>query len=227
MNHSREEMLSAIRSALRDRMGGDGIERDWAGAFGSSAAGGGGVGPLGSIDLLQARISDYKATVLRCHEGALSDSILKRLRVRRVKRLVAPHDIPEEWISGASSAGVEILRDGDPSILSTAQLASFDGVISGCALAIAETGTLVLDGGPGQGRRAISLLPYYHLCVVTMDQVVDTISDGISRLQHSLGASPGPLTLISGPSATSDIELIRVEGVHGPRILDVILVENP
>jgi L-lactate dehydrogenase complex protein LldG len=139
---------------------------------------------------------------------------------------VVPSDLPEDWISGLSSTELEFLKDGHPSPLSTAQLASVEAVITGCALAIAETGTLVLNGGPAQGRRAISLLPDYHLCVVLEEQVVGTISEGISRLQLSHGGSPGPLTLISGPSATSDIELIRVEGVHGPRTLDVILVED-
>lgn len=178
------------------------------------------------LDLLESRISDYQATVWRCHPSTLSDLVLECLRSRRVGRLVAPSDLPEEWISGASAAGIELLMDGGPSLLSTAQLASVDAVVTGCALAIAETGTLVLDGGVGQGRRVISLLPDYHLCIVMKEQVVGTISEGVSSLQLSQGADPGPLTLISGPSATSDIELIRVEGVHGPRTLDVILVED-
>jgi L-lactate dehydrogenase complex protein LldG len=99
-------------------------------------------------------------------------------------------------------------------------------VLTACALGIAETGTLVLDGGPGQGRRALSLLPDHHLCVVFSGQVVESVSEAIRAMESKLNAHRRPFTLVSGPSATSDIELIRVEGVHGPRNLDVVLVEE-
>lgn len=231
MRPAREEVLSRIRRALGDRKGPDEPQVGGGGPPVSSTVRGVrdpvGEGPSnGLLDLFQGRISDYRATFLRCDGRALSHNILERLRFHGLQRLVVPSDLPEEWISGLSSGGVELLRDGDPSFLSTAGLASVEGVVTGCALAIAETGTLILDGGPRQGRRAISLLPDYHLCVVLEEQVVGTIPEAIARLQRSLGGDPGPLTLISGPSATSDIELIRVEGVHGPRTLDVILVEN-
>ena len=105
--------------------------------------------------------------------------------------------------------------------LSVSELDGVDGVITSCAVAIAETGTLILDGSPGQGRRVITLIPDYHLCVVFADQIVADVPDALARLEATR-----PLTMISGPSATSDIELNRVEGVHGPRTLEVIIVNR-
>jgi L-lactate dehydrogenase complex protein LldG len=124
--------------------------------------------------------------------------------------VVVPDGFPDEWL-----APVDVLREP----LTTAQLDAADGTITTCALAIAETGTIVLDAGPGQGRRALSLVPDYLLVVVRADQVQANVPDAVQRLDPAR-----PLTWISGPSATSDIELKRVEGVHGPRTLDVVLV---
>jgi len=116
---------------------------------------------------------------------------------------------------------VAVHVDGDvpDTQMSVAELDRVDGVLSGCSVAVAETGTLVLDGSPGQGRRVISLIPDYHLCVVGSAQVVADVPQAVRRLDLTR-----PTTMISGPSATSDIELNRVEGVHGPRTLEVILV---
>jgi L-lactate dehydrogenase complex protein LldG len=108
---------------------------------------------------------------------------------------------------------------GDDPPLSSAELDAVAGVITGCAVAIAETGTIILDHGPGQGRRALTLVPDFHLVVVRADQVAADLADAFARVDPAR-----PLTLISGPSATSDIELIRVEGVHGPRTLHILLV---
>ena len=121
---------------------------------------------------------------------------------------------------------MEILRDGHSEILSKGRIASVQGVLTGCALAVAETGTIILDGGSAQGRRILTLLPDYHLCVVAASQVVELVPQAVSILARTVTETAAPLTLISGPSATSDIELIRVEGVHGPRTLEVILVEE-
>jgi L-lactate dehydrogenase complex protein LldG len=136
-----------------------------------------------------------------------------------VRRLVVPPDLPSEWEPG----GVELLRDDG---LSNEQLDGSDGVLSGCALGIAQTGTIVLDGGAVQGRRAITLVPDYHLCVVRGDQIVELVPEAIERLSDEVRASRRPITFISGPSATSDIELNRVEGVHGPRTLEVLIVKD-
>ena len=103
------------------------------------------------------------------------------------------------------------------------ELDALDGALTGCALAIAETGTIVLDAGAAQGRRALTLVPDYHLCVVAEDAVVDLVPEAVERLQPAVEEGR-PLTLVSGPSATSDIELNRVEGVHGPRTLHVVIV---
>jgi L-lactate dehydrogenase complex protein LldG len=164
------------------------------------------------------RLVDYKAKVQRVTTAELPGAIAAACMVRGVQRLVAPADLPERW----APAEVELLRDTSGA-LSNEQLDASDGVLTGCALGIAQTGTIVLDGGPAQGRRAITLLPDYHLCVVRADQIVELVPEAITRLVAA-GAERRPITLISGPSATSDIELSRVEGVHGPRTLEVLIV---
>jgi L-lactate dehydrogenase complex protein LldG len=122
---------------------------------------------------------------------------------------------------------LEVFRDGEGGLhLARTELDSCDGVLTGCALGIAETGTIVLDSGPGQGRRALTLLPDYHLCVLPAERVVETFPEAVGRLGKGVLGTGRPLTLVSGPSATSDIELVRVEGVHGPRNLEVILVQG-
>ena len=122
----------------------------------------------------------------------------------------------------ASSAGDVTARSDDPS-LSFDELDRTDGVLTACAHAIAVTGTIVLDAGPGQGRRAITLISDLHLCVVRATQIYVSVPEAVAALATTVRASRSPVTLISGPSATSDIELQRVEGVHGPRRLEVIL----
>ena len=134
--------------------------------------------------------------------------------------MAVPADVPEHWLDGAQdSDGADIawLRDDPP--LSVADLDGADGVVTAAALAIALTGTVVLDTGAGQGRRVLSLLPDLHVCIVRSDQIAATVPQAIGRLD-----SRRPQTWISGPSATSDIELNRVEGVHGPRTLHIIVI---
>jgi len=178
------------------------------------------------VDLFHDRLSDYQATVVRTRDADLPGEIAGRIESARTRRLVVPATLPYRWIETIRTGGVEVVEDQVEEALSHAVLAGVQGVLTGCALAIAETGTLILDGGDAQGRRALSLLPDYHLCVVFMDQIVETVPEAVERLAGAFNGPPPPITFISGPSATSDIELIRVEGVHGPRTLDVILVEG-
>jgi L-lactate dehydrogenase complex protein LldG len=133
---------------------------------------------------------------------------------------VVPAGLPPGWLAGVTGVDPAVRLVGDEPPLSATQLDSCAGVITGCAVAIAETGTIVLDHSDGQGRRALTLVPDFHLVIVRHDQIAADLPDALARLDPSR-----PLTLIAGPSATSDIELIRVEGVHGPRTLHVLITE--
>ncbi len=161
------------------------------------------------------RLKDYKANVEHVTPTALPSAIAAACARYGIHRLVVPADVPAEWLP----AGIEALRDDPP--LTNAELDGSDGVLTGCAYAVAQTGTIALDGGAQQGRRALSLVPDRHLCVVRADQVVGIVPEVIEQLARQPSR---PITFISGPSATSDIELSRVEGVHGPRTLHVLLV---
>ena len=167
-------------------------------------------------ELFVERVSDYRATVHRTTVAGLSAALAGVLFERGATRVAVPVGIPAEWFAAS-----QVERVGDDPPLSFGDLDRLDGVVTGCAIAIAETGTIVLDGGPDQGRRALSLLPDLHVCVVIASQVVGSVPEALARLEPTR-----PQTWISGPSATSDIELQRVEGVHGPRRLDVVFVEG-
>jgi L-lactate dehydrogenase complex protein LldG len=164
-------------------------------------------------------VAEYEATVHRVEEADLPGRIWEILEKRGLKRLVVPPLLPEGWIP----EGVEVLRDARPR-LTNEELDGADGVLTGCALGISQTGTIVLDAGPAQGRRALTLLPDYHLCVVREEQVVGLVPEAFARLEETVRDEGRAVTFISGPSATSDIELNRVEGVHGPRALEVLIV---
>jgi L-lactate dehydrogenase complex protein LldG len=166
------------------------------------------------------RTAEYEATIHRVSESDLLVAIAEALERRGVRRLVVPPGLPGEWIP----EGVEILRDAPRHRLTKEELDESDGVLTGCALGIAQTGTIVLDAGEGQGRRALTLLPDYHLCVVREDQILGLVPEAFAMLEETVKAEGRAITFISGPSATSDIELNRVEGVHGPRTLEVLIV---
>jgi L-lactate dehydrogenase complex protein LldG len=174
------------------------------------------IGDLGTallLDLLAERLRDYGCAVRRTAPDQLLATVAEALGQRGAARVVVPFGLDLADLP----AGTEIVADAG---LSPAALDAVDGVITGAAVAIAETGTIVLDGSPDQGRRALSLVPDYHLCIVRAHQVVALVPEALARLDPTR-----PLTWISGPSATSDIELDRVQGVHGPRTLDVILAD--
>ena len=167
------------------------------------------------VALFAERAGDYRATVHVVPVDGVADAIGAALRLHGARRIVVPPEFPEPWLDGAD--GIEWLRDDPP--LAVADLDAADGVVTTAALAIALTGTIVLDAAAGQGRRALSLLPDLHVCVVRADQVAANVPAAIARIDPRR-----PLTWISGPSATSDIELNRVDDVHGPRNLHVIVV---
>lgn len=168
------------------------------------------------LDLLADRLSDYRATVLRTDRSGLPAALAGLLR--GVPVVAVPPGLPPELLSAYPG---RVLRDDTPRPLSVADLdAPGLAVLTGCAVAVAVTGTLLLDAGPAQGRRLLTLVPDQHICVVHADQVVRGLPEALRRLTDPTR----PLTMISGPSATSDIELNRIEGVHGPRQLAVVLV---
>jgi L-lactate dehydrogenase complex protein LldG len=166
------------------------------------------------------RTAEYEADVRRVDHDELPRAIEEALKRRGVRRLVIPPYLPREWIP----EGIETLRDAARSRLTNQELDKSDGVLTGCALGIAQTGTIVLDAGRAQGRRALTLLPDYHLCVVRERQIVGLVPEAFASLEKAVEGEGRAITFISGPSATSDIELDRVEGVHGPRTLEVLIV---
>jgi L-lactate dehydrogenase complex protein LldG len=198
---AREHILARVRDALRDVPPGEAVEPT---AYEPPPA------PSGNaVARFAERVSDYRATVREADD--VTATIAQVCAEHEARRLGIPAALP--W----RPHGLELVEDHG---LSARELDELDGALTGCALAIAETGTIVLDGGERSGRRALTLVPDLHVCVVERSQVVATVPDAIRALE----GARGPFTFVSGPSATSDIELDRVEGVHGPRRLEVLLV---
>lgn len=174
--------------------------------------------PAGTVERFLERVADYGAGVRIAAPGDLAAAVAEACRRHDVGRVAVPADLPAAWLP----PDLGVVPDA---ALGVRDLDGIPGAVTGCALAIAETGTIVLDGGARQGRRALTLVPDFHLCVVEEVQVVDGVPAAIRWLAAGLRASRRPVTFVSGPSATSDIELSRVEGVHGPRRLEVVLVQ--
>lgn len=209
---ARSDVLARIRGALGERRQVPEVPRDYRTAEGAAAAA---LDAEQRIELLVDRLVDYRAIVHRCTEAELAATIAAALAERGSSRLVVPAGVPDHW----RVPGVDWLVDDPAEPLSVIELDAVDGVLTGSAVAIALTGTIVLESGALCGRRAISLVPDHHLCVVRESDVEHGLPDGLARLDDTVA-----LTWISGPSATSDIELNRVEGVHGPRTLEVVIV---
>ena len=210
MSTARKEILDRVRSALAGSAPPGPVVRAYRrGGEGARAE---------VVELLCVRLADYKAEVRRVDESDLAAAIAGACAARAVSRVGVPPGLPDAW----RPADLEIVEDHG---LAPRDLDRLDGVVTACTLAIAETGTLVLAAGPAEGRRALTLVPDLHICVVRESQIVDSVPAAFAQLS---GLACRPLTLVSGPSATSDIELSRVEGVHGPRQLVVLVaLERP
>lgn len=206
---SRERILGRVRRALADVTPDDeAVQRTYLREHGDRSV-------EQTVELLAENLADYRAVVHRCTEDELPSLIARLLTDRKAGSVLVPPGLAEGWLAEADVTRVADRADSTPY-----ELDRVDSVVTACAVAIAETGTIVLDGGRDQGRRRISLVPDHHICVVRVpDQVVASVPQALERLSPTR-----PLTWISGPSATSDIELDRVEGVHGPRTLEVVLL---
>ena len=213
MSAAREEILRRIRSALHDVPAAEApadvaVAREYRRA-----------GELSGEDLVKRfaeRVADYDAQVRRVAQAALRDAVTTACTELGLRRVALPAELPESW----RPRDVEIIEDRG---LGARELDAIDGAVTGCAVAIAETGTLVLDGTGVSGRRLLTLVPDHHVCVVTVDQIVGIVPEAITEVAPAVREQRTPITLVSGPSASSDIELSRVQGVHGPRHLVVLI----
>jgi L-lactate dehydrogenase complex protein LldG len=211
--NARTAILNGIRSALRSPDDVDRIASEYA-AIPRAYKREGTLGREALLELFVHRLREYDAGVSRVANEGISFEVARILNARACKRMVIPDGVPANWLPDGFS--FETAEDFD-----NYQLDRMDGVLTGCTVAIAETGSIVLQHAPAQGPRILSLVPDYHLCVVFADQVVETVPESFALLEAT---SSLPTTFFSGPSATADIEMTRIKGVHGPRFLDVVLV---
>jgi len=210
MSSARDEILERIRDATGGSM--PGREAEYA-AIARQYVRNGSLQAAEKLELLVDRLHDYGASVFHAGEGQVAARVAAALKARQKKSLLIPRDVPRAWLPD----GFSFFREG----ASYEEVDRSEGVLTDCALAIAMTGSIVLRHSAGEARRALSLIPDYHLCVVFASQIVETVPEGVEQMK---AFAQTPITTIAGPSATADIEMIRVKGVHGPRTLDVILV---
>ncbi len=206
--NAREEVLERVRAAIAGAPPPAPAVRDY--STGPST-----LSRSELVELLADRLVNYKAVVHRADADGVSAAVTAAARARGASRVVVAPGLPARW----HPSGLELLQDDPP--LSVTELDAVDGVLTTCRVAIAETGTLVLDAGPGQGRRVLTLVPDWSVVVVRESDIVEGVPEAVALLTPT-----APLTWVSGPSATSDIELKRVEGVHGPRTLEVVIVAD-
>jgi L-lactate dehydrogenase complex protein LldG len=212
VSRSRDDVLARIRRAAGSS--GATREQDYA-AISRLYRRAGALDEAGRLGLFQSRLEDYGCGCVRCAQHQLPDTIGQVLTSRARRRLVVPLGVPGTWLP----EGFEWVRDAG---LSYGELDEIDGAVTGCTSAISQTGSIVLCHDSAEGRRVITLIPDYHLCVVFAHQVMETVSESLRQPRVAASAL---ITTISGPSATADIEMTRIKGVHGPRTLDVVLVD--
>lgn len=216
---AREEILGRVRAALSDVTASGApvtsVEREY------RTSGPLAVGSDEAVEMLVDRLVDYRATVHHAvDDAAVARAVAEIVHgLPRASSIVVPSGIDRSWLA-ALPTSVEVLDDSREHPMTALELDEVDAVITASRVSVADTGTIVLDGEPDQGRRAVTLVPDVHVCVVRRDQVVETVPEGVAILAEH---PDRPQTWISGPSATSDIELSRVEGVHGPRTLHVVI----
>jgi L-lactate dehydrogenase complex protein LldG len=211
---AREEILGRIRAALRDVPPGESpgdvaVARDYRRT--------GELDTARRVARFAERVDDYHADVRQTTTGEVAAAVDAACAEMGLRRVAVPATLPARWRPTAT----EVVQDNG---LDPQELDAIDGAITGCACAIAETGTIVLDGEGASGRRLLTLVPDHHICIVTVDQIVEQVPEAIATVAPAVRERGAPITLVSGPSASSDIELTRVEGVHGPRHLLVLIV---
>jgi L-lactate dehydrogenase complex protein LldG len=212
VNAARASILDGVRAAIAGAAPPSPVERRYRRR--------GSLGDRERLDLLCERISAYGAGARRVRPGGLPAAAGEALELQGARRIGVPAGLPGDWLP----PGVELVVDDGS--LGVEELERLDGALTACTLAIAETGTIVLAAGPRDGSRALTLVPDLHVCVVAADQVVELVPEAIEALAALVRRERPALTFVSGPSATSDIELRRIEGVHGPRTLVVLVLER-
>jgi L-lactate dehydrogenase complex protein LldG len=211
----RARILSSIRIALGPPAAPESIAAEY-GSIARTYTQSGASSRAVMLEVLAERLLEYDAGVYHASSSAISARIAEILTTRGKTGLVIPRGVPSAWLPQEFHFEVS---DGHDAY----QLDKTEGVLTGCTVAVAETGSIVLQNAPTQGPRILSLVPDYHLCVVFANQVVATVPESFARLSATASL---PTTFISGPSATADIEMTRIKGVHGPRFLDVVIVDG-